>query len=366
MRIDRVSLHRVRVPLLEPFRISNGVVVEKDAIVVEVQGERITGWGEASPMPGSFYSTETPESTWQALVDELVPAVVKRGTATLREFAEQIEKYPREPFARAGLENALCDLEARRQGRPLWAMLEGSNRAVPSGVAIGLCDSIDALLERIRKYSTQGYKRVKIKITHDADVEVLERIRAAFPDLPLMVDANATYTAADLPLIRELERFGLLMIEQPFAPESLELAAEAQRSMKTPLCADESAESPEAVQQIIRLGAAKIINIKIQRVGGLTCARRMHDLALANGLRCWVGTMPELGIASAHGLHLATLQNFTYPTDIEASSRWYPADIISPPIELQPDGTIRLPQGAGIGYRPEFQQYVQETREFGS
>ncbi len=364
MRIEKILLHRVRVPLHEPFRISSGVVSAKEAVVVEVHGEGLVGFGEASPMAGSFYSPETPESTWRALAEELAPALLRRGSGTLDEWVAAIEAYGAEPFARAGLENALWDLEARRQGRPLWALLGGSGRAVPAGLAVGLYDTVEELLARVRRFLAHGYRRVKIKITHGWDLAPMEALRREFPELPLMVDANAAYGAADLPLIRELDRFSLLMIEQPFARDALELAAEAQRGMRTPICADESAESLEALRRIIELGSARILNIKIQRVGGLALARKMHDAAAAAGLPCWVGTMPELGIASAHGLHLATLPNCTYPSDIEASERWYPDDIIAPKIELAGGGCIRLPAGAGIGYRPDFQRFVEQTAEF--
>ncbi len=364
MRIDKVILHRVRVPFHEPFRISNGVVSAKESVVVEAHGERLIGYGEASPMAGSFYSQETPKSTWRALTEELAPALLRRGSGSLRDFVEGIDGYGREPFARAGLETALWDLEARRQGRPLWALLEGSSRAVPSGLAVGLYDTTEELLARVRGFLAHGYRRLKIKITHGWDIAPLEALRREFPDLPLMVDANAAYGAADLALVRELDRFSLLMIEQPFGRDALELSAEAQREMRTPICADESAESLEALRHIVALGSARVINIKIQRVGGLAAARKMHDAAQLAGLPCWVGAMPELGIGSAHGLHLATLSHFTSPTDIEASSRWFPEDITSPRIELSPDGTIRLPEGSGIGYRPDFARFIQQTAEF--
>lgn len=364
MRVDKVVIHRVRVPLLEPFRISNGVCTAKDAIIVEAHGDRLTGYGEASPMAGSFYSAETPESTWRALTSDLIPMLLKKREGTIRSMVEIIEKYPSEPFARAGLENALWDLEARRQARPLWSVLDGTHRAIPSGLALGLYDAVDELIDRIRRYQPQGYQRVKIKITRGWDLKPLEAVRRDFPALPLMVDANAAYGVDDLPLIRELDRFGLMMIEQPFGRDDLEISAEAQQGMNTPICADESAESLDAVRSIIALGSAKIINIKVQRVGGLMAARRMHDLARDSRIPCWVGTMPELGIASAHGLHLATLHNFTFPSDIEESARWYADDIITPKIELAAGGSIRLPDGAGIGYKPDYARFVQETVQF--
>jgi o-succinylbenzoate synthase len=367
MPIDRVILCRVRVPMHEPFRISNGVVDEKDAVVVELHEDGLTGYGEASPMEGSFYSIQTPESTWQTLCRELVPSLLAaRGEPLVGRIAAvaDSEAGAVEPFALAGIENALWDLRARELGQPLWALLGGGDRPIASGLAIGLCDSIEELIARIREFLVCGYQRIKIKITHGWDIEPVEAVRREFPRIPLMVDANAAYAAADLGLIRELDRFGLMMIEQPFPREDLELSAEAQKTMSTPICADESAESLDAVRRIIELGSARIINVKVQRVGGLAAARAIHDLAAAAGLPCWVGTMPELGIASAHGLHLATLPNFTLPSDIEASARWYKDEIIRPPIEISAGGCIRIPSGPGIGYVPDFVRFVRETATF--
>jgi O-succinylbenzoate synthase len=367
MRIDRLVLHRVRVPMLEPFRISNSAVDEKEAVIVEVHEGDLIGYGEASPMAGSFYSSQTPESTWRALCNDLAPPLLaSRGKPFAGRLASLADSdaAAAEPFAGAGLENALWDLEARRRRKPLWALLGGRDRPVASGLAVGLYDTIEELIARIREFLICGYQRIKIKITHGWDIAPLEAVRREFPHTPLMVDANAAYGAADLPLIRELDRFGLMMIEQPFGRDELELSSEAQKGMRTPICADESAESLDALRRIIKLGSARIINIKIQRVGGLAAARAMHDAAAEAGLRCWVGTMPELGIASAHGLHLATLSNFTLPSDIEASARWYRHDIIHPPIELSSGGCIRIPAGPGIGYAPDFARFVSQTAVF--
>ena len=201
------------------------------------------------------------------------------------------------------------------------------------------------------RYTTQGYRRVKIKIEPGWDVEPVAAVRARFPNLPLMVDANAAYSIADVAVFRELDAYGLLMIEQPLAREAHAEARDLQRQLRTPLCADESAESSEALGSLIENDAARIINIKVQRVGGLGEARLMLDVARAAGLECWVGTMPELGVASAQGLHLAALDGFTYPTDIEASTRWYVDDVIAPGIEIDARGYIQLPVGPGTGYR---------------
>ena len=354
IRIKSIALHRVRVPLVEPFRISNGVIVEKDAILVELKTDKdIVGWGEASAMSGGFYSEDTPERSWAVLSGSLIPAVLSGGEIDVTRFYELMRAQPGDSFAKAGIEGALWDAHAQTIGVALCELLGARAQPIPSGVAIGIYDRVADLLERVNCYAAQGYRRVKIKIEPGWDIEPVAAIRARFPNLPLMVDANAAYSIADAAVFRELDAHGLMMIEQPLAREAHAEAGELQRQLRTPLCADESAESQEALASLIENDAAQIINIKVQRVGGLSEARLMLAVARAAGLECWVGTMPELGVASAQGLHLATLDGFTYPTDIEASTRWYVDDVIAPGIEIDARGYIQLPVGPGTGYRVE-------------
>jgi len=350
--IKSIVLHRVRVPLIEPFRISNGAVAEKDAILVEVKtDDGMVGWGEASPMSGSFYSPDTPDSTWAALTTLLIPEVLDDGPVDITRYYERLRTLPSNAFAKAGIEGALWDAYAQTLGVPLCQLLGARPRPVPSGVAIGIYDQVSELLDRVERYLAEGYQRVKIKIEPGWDVEPVAAVRARFSDVPLMVDANGAYTIADAAVFRELDAYGLMMIEQPFARDAHAEAAELQPQLRTPLCADESAESMESLASLIAEGAARIINIKVQRVGGLSEGRLMLERARAAGLECWVGTMPELGVASAQGLHFATLDGFTYPTDIEASTRWYVDDVIEPRIEIDKRGFIQVPSGPGMGYR---------------
>jgi o-succinylbenzoate synthase len=318
-------------------------------------------------MPGSVYSPETPESTWEFLRKSLAPSFLECPELAPSECFERWKELPGEPFAKAGLEGAIWDLEAQEAGQPLWQMLGGKQRRIPSGVALGLFPTLAELLERVARFLTEGYQRIKIKIAPGHDIELVEAIRSRFGEIQLMVDANAAYCLADAPLFRELDRFALMMIEQPLAREALAEHAELQRLIQTPICLDESVGSIESLREIIRLGACRIINIKIQRLGGLWPARLAHDAAQAASLPCWLGTMPELGIASAQGLHLATLPNFRFPTDVEASARWYVDDMIAPPIEITPDGFVDLPDGPGMGYRvnPEkVARYRVQSEEF--
>jgi O-succinylbenzoate synthase len=282
-------------------------------------------------------------------------------------WTSRVRSQPGDPFAKAGIEGALWDAYAMTVGVPLCELFGRKARSIPSGVALGIYDHIAQLLEKVSEYTARGYRRVKVKIAPGWDVEPVAAIRARFPKVKLMVDANSAYSLADAAMFRQLDRYGLLMIEQPMAREAHAEAGELQRQLHTPLCADESAESLAALASLIAHGAARIINIKVQRVGGLSEARLMLEAARGAGLECWVGTMPELGVASAQGLHFAALEGFSYPTDIEASARWYVADVIVPAIEIDTRGFIQLPPGPGMGYRvsrEKVEQYLVATQEF--
>lgn len=318
-------------------------------------------------MSGSFYSEATPGSSWTALRERLVPALLSVGPVNPATFFEVLRDQSTDQFAKAGIEGAVWDAYANTQQRALYELFGIERRGVPSGVAIGIFETIDELIERVRRYVDDGYQRVKIKIQPGWDVEPVAAVRAQFPELRLMVDANAAYTLDDLPVFRELNRFDLMMIEQPLAANAFEEAGELQSHLTTPLCADESAESLMTLDQLIKHKSARIINIKVQRVGGLSEARLMLKAACAAGLQCWVGTMPELGIASVQGLHLAMHSAFSFPTDIEASSRWYVDDIIEPAITIDHSGFIQVPDGPGTGFkvdREKVERYTTAVERF--
>lgn len=355
--LSGICLHWVQVPLHEPFKISNGEVSVKDAILVELQGANgNTGWGEASPMGGSFYSTETPGSTWEFLVSKAVPGLLERALPDASRCFDWLSGFPGEPFAKAGIEGAVWDYWANLTGIPLYQMFGASRRPVPSGAAIGLMPTTGELLNRVDTFLRQGYRRIKIKIMPGHDVELVQAVRKRFGNIPLMVDANAAYSLEDAAIFEEMDNYGMMMFEQPLGRKSLAEHAELQCRLRTPICLDESAEDLESIATAIRLGSARIINIKVQRMGGLAPAKQAHDTAQAAGIPCWMGTMPELGIASAQALHLATLSNFTFPTDVEASARWFKGDIIAPPIEISGDGFIQLPEGSGMGYKVDMKK----------
>jgi o-succinylbenzoate synthase len=358
LEVQKVVLRNVSIPLVEPFRISNGEVSTKESIVIEVHAKDGIGYGEASAMSGSFYSSETPESTMAALTNDLVPDLLGRLVTSPVDYAHQLNSYGKEAFARAGMEGAIWDLTAQRLGTNISGLIAPSSAPIMSGLAVGIYDSISELLSTIEREMTNGYKRIKLKIMPGWDVEPLRAVREKFGNIPLMVDANAAYNLADhIRILHDLDTFDLLMIEQPLTHDAYIEMAYLARELKTPICADESADSMESFGQILYHRSAQIINIKVQRLGGLWNAKEMHDRAVGAGLSCWLGTMPELGIASAQSLSIASMRGMVYPTDVEASDRWYVDDIVAPKIEVR-DGIIQMPQG---GYKVDVEKLEKYT-----
>jgi O-succinylbenzoate synthase len=347
--INKVTITHVRVPLREPFRISSGAVAEKDAIVVRLEAGDLTGFGESSPMSGSFYSSDTPESCWQELRDHLLPPLPGKHFDSALAAAEWIGGLPGSNFAKTGIETAFWDLEARLRGKPLYELLGGESRPVESGLAVGLYDDVNDLLRTIENYLSDGYKRVKIKIERGRDVELVRAVRRSFGDIPLFVDANGAYDLSDLDIFRELDEFGLMMFEQPFPGRMLSELAELQKHVRTPVCLDESLETESDLRRAMSLGSLKIANIKIQRVGGFGRALSIYEICRQNDIPVWVGTMPELGIGQAQGMAFATLGHCAYPTDVEASSRWFCDDIIVPLLEVK-DGCLYPTNSPGLGF----------------
>ncbi len=349
MRLERVTLTHVRIPLLVPLRASNGEVSEKDGILVRVEAAGLSGMGEASPMSGSFYSDDTPASVWKFLSDRLIPAAFAAGADSVTSINKVLDRTGGSPFARAGLETAFWDMEARAALKPLYEIIGGYNVPLDSGLSVGITKGIPELIAVIEKYLAEGYGRVKIKIQPGWDVGPLGEIRQRFGDIPLMVDANGAYSRQDIPHLASLDAFGLLMLEQPLPGSDLKGHAELQRKIKTPVCLDEGAEDVAAVRRAIRMKSCRIVNIKIQRVGGLSNAKAMHDVCALAGIPVWAGTMPELGIGAAQTLHMATLPNFAYPTDVGSSARWFLDDVIEPLITVR-GGKITIPAGIGNCY----------------
>lgn len=359
MMIKNVTLTHVRIPLVEPFRISSGAIAEKDGIVVRVETEEFIGYGESSPMSGTFYSSDTPESCWRDLREHLIPPLIGKPFESV-----SIGTMAGSNFAKAGIETALWDIEAQRQGKPLYELLGGTAKSVESGLAVGLYDDVSDLLRTIEKYLSDGYKRVKIKIERGRDVDLVRAVRASFGAIPLFVDANGAYDLSDMEVFKALDDFDLMMFEQPFPGAMLAELAELQRRVRTPVCLDESLETPGDLRRAISLGSLKIANIKIQRVGGFANALMIYEICREHGIEVWVGTMPELGLGQAQGVALATLSHCVYPTDVEASSRWFRDDIVKPFLEVR-DGCLDPTVGFDVD-QAKLNTYAVSTETFGS
>jgi len=347
--IDFLELRLLRLPLVRPFETSFGRVASRTIVLVTVRGDGLEGWGESVADADPLYSGETADTVWRAIERYLAPRLLAAPIADARDLGERFRAVRGHHMAKAAVEMAVWDLQARRDGRPLSALLGGVRAAVPSGVSIGIEASVDALLERIAIERAAGYQRVKIKIKPGWDAGVVERVRRRFgDDLPLMVDANAAYEPADAAL-EALDAQGLLMIEQPLAEDDLVEHAALQRRLRTPICLDESVDTPADMAAAVALGACRIVNIKPGRLGGHAASIAVHDRCVAAGIPVWHGGMLETGIGRAHNLHLASLPGFTLPGDIAASERYFQPDLIEPPIRVAADGTVAVPTGPGIG-----------------
>lgn len=348
MSIDRISLYLVNMRLTAPFETSFGVEQDRQCVIVRVDADGLTGWGESPASRGFGYSYETTTTVWHALKDFLIPQSLGQPVdiAAAFELGEHLRGHN---MARHGLESALWDIAAQKQGLSLSRALGGTRDRVAVGVSIGIQPSGGALIAKIDQYLAQGYSRIKIKIKPGYDVDIVKQVRAAFPTILLQVDANSAYHLPDAPLFETMDEDKLLLIEQPFGWDDIYEHSKLQPLLATPICLDESIHSLGHAVMALDLGACKTINIKPARVSGFAESRRIHDLCQSHGLPVWCGGMLETGIGRAGNVALASLPNFTLPGDISASNRYYAEDIAEPLFELNPDSTLTVPATPGLG-----------------
>ncbi len=349
MRIERLELRRLRLPLVRFFETSFGRVTDREFLLVTVTDDGAAGVGECVADANPFYSAETTRTAWHIIAEFIAPLVIGRHFDHPRELFGALAPIRGHHMAKAAVEMAAWDLFARQQGLPLAAVLGGTRTSIASGVSIGIQDSLDQLVDQVDLERAAGYRRIKIKIKPGWDVGAVERVREACGDVPLMVDANAAYHLDDADHLAGLDRYELLMIEQPLDYDDLRDHATLQRRLSTPICLDESIHSLRAAEDALAIEACRIINIKPGRLGGHGPSIAVHDLAAHHGVPVWHGGMLESGIGRAHNLHLSALPNFTLPGDVAASRRYYAPDLIDPEIDVRPDGTIAVPTGPGIG-----------------
>jgi o-succinylbenzoate synthase len=366
VKIERIVLRLLRMPLVHFFETSFSRTYQRQIVIVEVVSEGLSGWGEITAGEHPFYNEEWTEAAWMIARDYVAPRLIGReisGAGDVYALGAHIRGHN---MARGGVEAAVWDLQARRNGNPLWKEIGGgARREIPCGVSIGIQDSVEQLIEKIEVELAAGYQRIKMKIKPGWDVDVIRQIRERFPSIRLMADANSAYTLADGARLKQLDEFYLMMIEQPLAHDDIIDHAALQPQLETPICLDECIRTDHHARQAIAIKAGRIINIKLGRVGGFGEAKRVHDTCEAAGIPVWCGGMLEAGIGRAHNIALATLPNFTLPGDVSASSRYWKRDIISPAVEITPRGTIAVRDGAGFGYEidHDFMKHVTVREE---
>jgi O-succinylbenzoate synthase len=352
IRIEQIRLREIRMPLVHFFETSFGRTTERRIVVVEAIADGVSGWGEVTCGENPFYNEEWTDAAWMIVRDYAGPRVLRHELGSAEEVADRFSHIRGHKMACGGVEAAVWDLEARRAGVPLARHIGGGAISeIACGVSIGIQNSVEQLLGLIEREISAGYQRIKIKIKPGWDVDVIGRVREAFPKIRLMADANSAYTLRDADRLKELDQFNLMMIEQPLAHDEIIDHAELQARLRTPICLDECIRDAHHAEQAIRLRACGIINIKLGRVGGFREAKRIHDLAMAHGIPVWCGGMLESGIGRAHNIALSTLPNFVLPGDVSASRRYWKRDVISPEVEVTAHGTIVAPKGPGFGYQ---------------
>ncbi len=362
MHLKKLTLREIHMPLLSPFQTSFGVSHLRRIVLIELETDSATGWGECVAGEDPFYSYETVETAWHILRDHIWRMLKDREIKSVVEISDALSPIRGHNMAKAAIESAAWDAEAKSQNTPLWKHLGGTREEIPCGVSIGIQPDIETLLAKVEKELSAGYQRIKIKIQPGWDIKPVEILRERWPRIRLMVDANSAYTLKDAAHLKELDRFYLIMIEQPLSWDDIYNHATLQKQLETPICLDESIHSVADAQVAIKLGACRIINIKMGRVGGHTQAKKIHDLCQENGIPVWCGGMLESGIGRAQNIALSTLPNFVLPGDVSASKRYWAEDIINPEVGVTPHGTIKVLQAPGIGYEPRVDRIESLTK----
>ncbi|MFP3843157.1 o-succinylbenzoate synthase [Priestia filamentosa] len=366
MKIENIILYRLSLSLKSPFSTKYGTVKDREFLLLKVKDETgAVGWGECVAFDAPWYTEETVDTCEYALKHFLIPFLKGKKVTHPRETTKLFSFVQGHSMAKASLDLALWDLYAKKLGKPLGKVLGGTASKISSGVAIGISDE-ESMIQSIDRYVKAGYKRFKIKIKPGHDYEVLKKIRQQFPDLPLMADANASYTFTDMSLLEQLDTLNLMMIEQPFGKDEFFQHSELQKVLKTPICLDESITSVEKAYQAIQFKSCKILVVKPGRIGGLSPSLQIHELALKHHFPLWVGGMIESGVSRAHNVALASLPGFTIPGDISASDRYWRRDVVKKGIKVS-DGHIEVPSESGLGFfidEPFIDQIAIKKEEF--
>ncbi|GJM41646.1 MAG: o-succinylbenzoate synthase [Ardenticatenaceae bacterium] len=366
MKIERIDLYYISMPLVSPFGTSFGTQLQRDCLLLAMHGEGLTGWGECVATNDPGYSYETAVTAWHILSDFLIPAVLGKELEEPEQLQGWLRKVRGHPLAKAALDQAAWDITAQRDGFSFAQKLaqpypEAPRERVKVGVSIGTQPSIAQTMDVIAKHLDEGYGRIKLKIKPGWDIKMAWQARHTFPDVPIMLDANSAYTLDDAIIFQSMDELDFLMIEQPLGYEDIYDHSKLRPQIKTALCLDESIHSAEHARYAIALQACDIINIKPTRVSGWTEARKVHDLGVAHGIGLWVGGMLETGVGRAAQLAMASLPGITLPGDISATSRYYAHDIATPFYLNAEDSTIAVPTGPGLGIEVDMARLKEVT-----
>lgn len=352
LQLERIELREIELPLKWPFETSFGRTTRRRILIVRVfDKDGASGYGECVAGENPFFNHETIDTAWLITARYVAPLLAAARVESAAQVSDALGPIRENRMAKAGVEAAIWDLEAKIAQAPLWRHIKGTRDEITCGVSVGLQSSTEALLDKVSREVDSGYQRIKIKIKPGKDVELVKAIRKQFPAITLSVDANSAYKIeTDAPLLKLLDDYNLLMIEQPLAPGDLVDHSKLQRELRTPICLDESIVCLTNARHAHELGACRIINIKLGRVGGHSEAKAIQSFAQDHDMPVWCGGMLEAGIGRAHNIALSTLPGFTLPGDVSASERYWEEDIIEPPVTVSREGTIKAPTGHGIGY----------------
>ncbi len=350
MKIDAIHLREIRMPLVKPFQTSFGTTTDRRILLVELQAEGVTGWGECVAGEHPYFSEETIDSAWLVMLQELAPALAAADPEHGGKCPEIFKQVRGNRMAKAALENAVWDAEAQMRNVALADLLGGTREIIDCGVSIGIQPTLDQQLAEVEKELAAGYQRIKLKCKPGWDVEVFEAVRKRWPSILLSCDANSAYRLKDTDHLLQFDQFDLLMIEQPLWSDDFYYHSLLQKQLETSICLDESIRNRRDALAAIEMESCRIINIKNGRVGGFSEAIAVHNAAQERGVPVWCGGMLETGIGRSHNIALSSLPNFMLPGDVSASKRYWEEDIIEPAVEVSPTGQIAIPETPGRGF----------------
>ncbi len=350
MKIEAIALREIHMKLKAPFETSFGTVQNRRILLVEVVADGASGWGEVTAAETPAYNAETTDTAWHVISDFIAPSVVGRSVVEASELPPLMARIRGHEMAKSGVENALWDAAAQLKGVPLHKLLGGTMQEIACGVSLGIRENPQSLVKKVEEELRSGYQRIKLKIKPGKDYEFVAAVRKEFPNIRLSVDANSAYSLDDAAHLKKLDKFGLLMIEQPLDWDDIHIHAKLQAQIQTAICLDECIHNARHALTAIELKSCRIINIKLGRVSGHTEARLMQEMCRKRGVPVWCGGMLESGIGRAHNIAMSTLPGFTLPGDVSASQRYWSEDIIEPGVEVTAKGTIRVPNTPGLGY----------------